>query len=85
MAVVGGDTLFALVSGLAIFPTVFAFRGDPAAGPELAFITLPQVFLEMPGGAIVGTAFFLLLVVEGFGCRPMTTTRLAPWPASESL
>ena len=60
--IVGGDTLFAIVAGLAIFPTVFAFGMNPAAGPELAFITLPQIFLQMPGGAIVGPVFFFLLV-----------------------
>jgi NSS family neurotransmitter:Na+ symporter len=56
-----GDTLFALIAGLAIFPAVFALGGDPAAGPELAFITLPQVFLQMPAGVVVGAVFFLLL------------------------
>jgi NSS family neurotransmitter:Na+ symporter len=60
-AVVAGDTLFALVAGLAIFPAVFAFAGNPAAGPELAFVTLPQIFLAMPGGRAVGTVFFFLL------------------------
>lgn len=58
---VAGDTLFALVAGLAIFPGVFAFGVDPKAGPELAFITLPQIFLQMPGGMIVGAVFFFLL------------------------
>ncbi|GHD56267.1 transporter [Thalassobaculum fulvum] len=61
IAIVVGDTLFALVAGLAIFPAVFAFGVDPKAGPELAFITLPQIFLAMPGGRIVGTLFFFLL------------------------
>jgi neurotransmitter:Na+ symporter, NSS family len=56
-----GDTLFAVVAGIAIFPAVFALGGDPAAGPRLAFITLPQIFLEMPGGRIVGPIFFFLL------------------------
>ncbi len=56
-----GDTLFALIAGLAIFPAVFALGADPAAGPELAFVTLPQIFLEMPGGDVVGVVFFLLL------------------------
>ena len=60
-AVVAGDTLFAVVAGLAVFPGVFAFGLDPTAGPELAFITLPQIFLAMPGGRVVGTLFFLLL------------------------
>jgi neurotransmitter:Na+ symporter, NSS family len=61
-AIVVGDTLFAIVAGLAIFPAVFAFGMDPQAGPQLAFITLPQVFLAMPGGIIVGVIFFGLLV-----------------------
>lgn len=56
-----GDTAFALIAGLAIFPAVFALGGDPAAGPQLAFITLPQIFLQMPGGRIIGAIFFFLL------------------------
>lgn len=62
VAIVMGDTLFAVVAGLAIFPAVFAFGMDPQAGPQLAFITLPQIFLAMPGGAAIGPMFFLLLV-----------------------
>lgn len=60
-ATVLGDILMALLAGLAIFPTVFAFGLDPAAGPELVFIALPQIFLAMPGGRLVGTLFFALL------------------------
>jgi len=60
-AIAFGDSLFAVVAGLAIFPAVFAFGVDPTAGPELAFITLPQIFLSMPGGRIIGVVFFLLL------------------------
>lgn len=56
-----GDTVFAVVAGLAIFSTVFALGGDPAAGPKLAFITFPQVLLQMPGGTWIGAVFFLLL------------------------
>ncbi len=55
------DTVFAIVAGLAIFPAVFALGGDPAAGPKLAFITFPQVLLQMPGGTWIGALFFLLL------------------------
>jgi len=62
-AIVLGDTLIALVSGIAIFGAVFAFSMDPAAGPELAFVTLPQIFLQMPAGRVVGTLFFFLLVI----------------------
>ncbi|MEZ5739824.1 MAG: sodium-dependent transporter [Burkholderiaceae bacterium] len=62
IAIILGDSLFAIVAGLAIFPAVFSFGMDPAAGPELAFITLPQVFLAMPGGTVIGSIFFALLV-----------------------
>ncbi len=66
LAVAFGDSLFAIVAGLAIFPAVFAFGVDPTAGPELAFITLPQIFLAMPGGELVGAVFFLLLSAAAF-------------------
>jgi NSS family neurotransmitter:Na+ symporter len=61
LVTVAGDTLFAIVAGVAIFPAVFAFGVNPAAGPELAFVTLPQLFLKMPGGLVVGAVFFFLL------------------------
>ncbi|MEQ8586332.1 MAG: sodium-dependent transporter [Thalassobaculaceae bacterium] len=60
-AIVAGDTLLAITAGLAIFPVVLAHGVDPASGPQLAFITLPQVFLGMPGGTWLGILFFGLL------------------------
>ncbi len=61
--VVGLDTAIAIVAGFAIFPAVFAFGFDPAAGPGLVFITLPAVFAEMPAGSLFGFIFFVLLSV----------------------
>ena len=60
--IVTGDTLLAIVAGLAIFPAVFSFGLDPASGPELAFITLPGLFAIMPGGQWLAILFFGLLV-----------------------
>ncbi len=57
------DTLIALFAGLIIFPALFAMGKDPAAGPALVFVILPEMFLEMPGGLIVGSLFFVLLSV----------------------
>ncbi len=57
------DTLIALAAGLAIFPAVFAFGVEPAAGPGLVFITLPNVFNQMAGGMIWGILFFSLLAI----------------------
>ncbi len=57
-----GDTLVALLAGLAIFPIVFANDLDPAGGPGLIFVTLSTAFAKMPGGAFVGTAFFVMLL-----------------------
>lgn len=57
------DTGIALIAGLAIFPLVFAYGLDPAAGPDLIFRTLPIAFAQMPGGSIFGTAFFILLAI----------------------
>ena len=55
------DTMVAFLAGFAIFPAVFAFGLEPAAGPGLTFITLPNVFAKMPGGMIFSFLFFLLL------------------------
>ncbi len=62
-AVVGLDTLIAVMGGFAIFPAVFALGYDPAAGPGLTFITLPAVFAEMSGGVFFGFLFFTLLAI----------------------
>ncbi|MDP3170583.1 MAG: sodium-dependent transporter [Polaromonas sp.] len=58
-----GDTLFAVTAGLIIFPAVFSFGMDPAQGPALAFVVLPEVFSQMTGGAWIGAAFFALLCI----------------------
>ena len=55
------DTVIALLAGLMIFPIVFANGLDPAEGPGLIFKTLPTAFVGMPGGAVFGALFFLLL------------------------
>ena len=56
-----GDTLVALLAGLMIFPIVFAYGLDPAEGPGLIFVTLSAAFGSMPGGAAIGTVFFVLV------------------------
>lgn len=55
------DTLVAFLSGLIIFPACFAFGISPDQGPGLVFITLPNVFNQMPAGRIWGTLFFVFL------------------------
>jgi NSS family neurotransmitter:Na+ symporter len=59
--VVFSIVLASVLCSLLIFPLVFGFGVDPAQGPQLAFIVLPSIFVGMPGGAIVGTLFFVLL------------------------
>ena len=59
------DTGVALLAGLIIVPSVFAFSGGDHgslnAGPGLMFITLPKVFESMPAGNFIGAAFFMLV------------------------
>ncbi len=60
------DTGIAFLAGLMIIPAVFSFSGgDESAlgkGPGLMFVTLPKVFDSMPGGTIIGTLFFILVL-----------------------
>ena len=60
------DTFVAITSGLIIFPACFAFGVDPKAGPELAFITLPNIFTSMTGGRLWGSLFFLFMTFASF-------------------
>lgn len=55
------DTCVAFVAGLIIFPSAFAFGISPDAGPNLIFVTLPNVFNAMPGGRLWGALFFVFL------------------------
>lgn len=59
----GLDTMVAIVAGVIIFPAVFSFGMEPAAGPQLVFEVLPDIFRQMTGGAIWSTIFFLLLLI----------------------
>ncbi len=60
------DTFVAFVSGLIIFPSCFAFDISPDMGPQLIFITLPNVFNSMAGGRIWGTLFFIFMTFAAF-------------------
>lgn len=55
------DTFVAVVSGLIIFPSCFSFSISPDAGPSLIFVTLPNVFINMKGGRVWGTLFFVFM------------------------
>lgn len=57
------DTMIAIMAGLVIFPALFAMGQSPSAGPTLVFVVLPELFVMMPGGLIVGGFFFLLLSI----------------------
>lgn len=57
------DTVIAILAGIAIFPAVFAFGIEPSEGPGLIFVTLPNVFHQMPGGYIFAIMFFVLLTI----------------------
>lgn len=73
LTVAGLDTMVALVSGLAIFPIVFASEAiAPSQGPGLLFVSLPVAFGNMPGGMFFGFLFFALV-------------SMAAWSSSISL
>lgn len=59
--VVALDTFVAIVAGLIVIPACFAYQVDPAQGPGLIFVSLPNIFANMAGGQIWGALFFLFM------------------------
>ncbi len=60
------DTFVALMAGFIIIPSCFAFDIEPGAGPSLIFITIPNIFAQMPGGRLWAALFFLFLTFAAF-------------------
>lgn len=59
------DTIAAMLAALAIMPTVFSFGIDPVSGPSLMFLTLPEVFKQMPLGNLFALFFFISVAFAG--------------------
>ena len=59
------DTVAAMLLALAIMPAVFAFGIQPSAGPSLMFVTIPNIFKQMPMGRLFAVIFFLSVCFAG--------------------
>ena len=55
--------LVSVLAGLVIFPAVFSAGLQPAEGPSLVFVTLPEIFKGMPLAAVWSSIFFLLVIL----------------------
>ncbi len=55
------DTFVAFTSGLIIFPAAFAYDIPVDSGPNLIFVTLPNVFNNLPLGRLWGSLFFVFM------------------------
>ena len=76
LLVSGSILLVSLLATILVFPLVFRFHMNPAAGPALVFDVLPTAFSLMPGGRLIGTIFFVLLIFAALtptlaGCEPV--------------
>lgn len=60
------DTFVAIMAGLIIFPACFSYNVEAGQGPALIFDALPNIFVNMAGGRIWGTLFFLFMTFASF-------------------
>ena len=75
------DTFAAIVAGLIIFPACSAYGVSPDQGPALIFMTLPELFINMPSGRIWGTLFFIFMSFAGFSTIIAVFENLVAWPS----
>ena len=74
------DTFVALMAGLIIFPACSAYGVSPDQGPSLIFMTLPELFINMPGGRIWGALFFIFMSFASFSTVTAVFENLVAWP-----
>lgn len=81
------DTFVAFTSGLIIFPACFAYDVQVNSGPELLFVTLPNVFNNLSGGRLWGSLFFVFMsfaalstIFAVFECIVSCVMDLNQWP-----
>jgi NSS family neurotransmitter:Na+ symporter len=77
------DVGIAILSGLAIFPAVFTFGINPTSGPELVFMTLPNIFRQMPGGYVISIAFFSILFMAAITSSVSLVEAIVAWLTEE--
>ncbi len=77
------DLLFALIAAIAVIPAVFSFGISPDEGPSLVFITLPQVFAQMPFGGFFGFAFFFILLIAALTSSISLLEVFVAWMSEE--
>lgn len=67
MTVAGCTLLVSILMGLIVFPAVASFglmsNEESLEGTALVFITLPEVFAQMPASSLWSAIFFLLLAI----------------------
>ena len=74
------DTFVALFAGLIIFPACSTYGVAPDQGPSLIFMTLPEIFINMSGGRIWGTLFFIFMSFASFSTVTAVFENLVAWP-----
>jgi NSS family neurotransmitter:Na+ symporter len=77
------DVCIAVLSGIAIFPAVFTFGISPTSGPELVFMTLPNIFQQMPGGYWISIAFFSILFMAAITSSVSLVEAIVAWLMEE--
>ena len=80
------DFFIAVLSGIAIFPAVFACGQDPTGGPGLVYQVLPVVFNSFGGiGQLFSIVFFLLLSLAALTSAISLLEALTQWMSSDKI
>lgn len=88
----GADMAAALMAGLVVVPAAFEFDIELRAGPGLMFEAMPQAFVHMPFGNLLGAVFFgsiflvaILSLIAAYETLVVPLTDVLGWSRAKSL
>ncbi|WP_302080690.1 sodium-dependent transporter [Salinibaculum rarum] len=79
-AIVVTNTLVGILAGLVVFPILFANNIEAStSGPAAIFVAMASAFSQVPGGRILGVAFFAVVLIAALSSAISLMEVIVSW------